>query len=163
MSHAQKHLLFFIDCKDSPIPKQMSALGMSNLSQFTLLSHFCICLLKSPDTALYTLWSSSLLLNLKISPMRIWSNLHCSVWIILHFISVLKFQQSDEGRLFPCIFRSTVCLLGVLREIKRASVHTGQAGWIQHSLRNLLVGKVEMGYYHILGMSVPTYTHAYLQ
>lgn len=122
MSHAQKHLFFFIDCKNSPIPKQTSALGISNLSQFTLLCHFCICLLKSPDTALYILWSSSLLMNLKVSPIRTGSNLHCSVWIILHFISVLKFQQSDEGRLFPCIFGSTVCLL-VPKEIKRASVY----------------------------------------
>jgi len=55
MSLAQKHLLLSIEYKESPMPKQTSVLGMSNLSRFSLPSHLCICLLKSADRALYTL------------------------------------------------------------------------------------------------------------
>lgn len=124
MSHAWKHLLLSIDCKETPMPKQMSALEMSNLSRFSLLPHLCIHLLKSPDTALYNLCGlPACCWTWKFHPWGLgWI---CTIlsWISSHFISVLKFQLSDEGRLFPCIFRSSVWLLGVLEEIKRASAY----------------------------------------
>lgn len=87
-----------------------------------ILSHLCIYLLNSPDIALWTL-CVQLTAELELSPMKMRFNLHCPVWTSSHFIHVLKFQLSDDGRLWQCIFRSGAFLLGVLKEIKKASVY----------------------------------------
>lgn len=93
------------------------------ISRFSLISHLCICLLKSPDTALYTLWGL---------PPCCWAwKLHpwglgqiCIVLSeLVHILQVHWNSNSEEGRLFPCIFRSCVCLLGVFKEIKRSSAY----------------------------------------
>lgn len=54
MSHTQKYLLLSIDYKEHAMPKQMSALVMSNLSRFSVLSHL-VFTFKSLLTQFYTL------------------------------------------------------------------------------------------------------------